>query len=100
MSFLDQHTSTCICGGSGWVPVDEEYARRHAVKHRTETGAPQPGALDAYRDSFTPCHECRPNTYEMWRSGRYSPRTGSPDRAAGGARRRSRGRSPREDTGG
>lgn len=81
--------TTCVCGGCGLVPVDEDYVSRQAAKRVDPgTGVVPPGLLAALRDSVRPCHECRADQYERWRSGDYG--TASAPRR--GARRAYRGK--------
>jgi hypothetical protein len=71
------HTEACQCGGCGLVPVDEHYVSQQAAKHRSPDGSVYPGLLEALRDSVRPCHDCRPEQYEAWRTGRTMTSQGS-----------------------
>lgn len=64
----------CICGGSGMVPVDEDYVHRHAAKAAAANdGEAVPGLLEALRNSVCPCYECRPTQYRLWADGCLRP---------------------------
>jgi len=81
------HTETCVCGGCGLVPVDEDYVSRQAAKERQGDGSVRPGLLDSLRDSYRPCHECSAEAYESWRNGRTMARQGNTRPRTGGRRK-------------
>lgn len=64
----------CVCGGGGYLFVDDDYVSRQAAKphHRADDGSIQRGLLDALRDSVVPCHMCRPEQYNRWAKGCYA----------------------------
>lgn len=68
-----ERTGPCVCGGAGWVPVDQEYVDRHILNHLDEHQQPIPGARQALADSVMPCYDCRPEQYRLWAEGHYLP---------------------------
>jgi hypothetical protein len=92
--FADHHPGEpepegCVCGGGGMVFVDEDYARRHAA--RSSDGVHMtPGLVEALRYSVFPCYECRPDQYQAWTKGSFTP-------GNTGSRRRRRSRARRDD---
>lgn len=83
----------CICGGAGWMSVDEDYVRRHAAGIGGPVGTALPaGLLEALRNSVLPCPDCRPTAYRLWAEGHFRPghvcATCRPRRGGGGRPKR------------